>query len=59
MRRRKIMCPMCGIEFYGRMDAKTCSPRCRKRRSRVIDGTAIASWPMGVPPNPRASKMWR
>jgi hypothetical protein len=59
MRRSKIVCSMCQREFMGRYGAKTCSPRCRKRRQRVIDGTALATWAMGVEPNPKASKLWR
>jgi len=50
---------MCGLEFIAMRRAHTCSPRCRKRRERVIDGTALATWAMGVPPSPRASKLWR
>lgn len=60
MQFRVIKCTMCNLEFRGRYRvSKTCSPRCRKRLQRVREGTALASWPMEVPPNPKASKMWR
>lgn len=57
--RVKILCTMCFLEFLGRRGALTCSPRCRKRRERVTKGTALATWPQMVPPNPKASKLWR
>lgn len=53
------MCTMCNLRFKGRNGAKTCSPRCRKRRERVLKGTALATWKMEVPPNPRRSILWR
>jgi hypothetical protein len=59
MHKCKKLCTMCQLEFYGRYGAKTCSPRCRKRRQRVLDGQARATWPMGIPPNAAASKLWR
>lgn len=50
---------MCQLEFLGRNNAKTCSPRCRKRYQRVLKGEAVAGWRMKEPPNPKASKLWR
>ena len=55
----RILCKMCGLEFRGRYGSKTCSPRCRKRRDRIGKGKAIGLWPMNVPPNSTASKLWR
>lgn len=57
---RKRICPMCQTEFMTqRGDAKTCSPRCRKRRERVLKGTALATWKMGEGPTQTSSKLWR
>ena len=30
----KLICECCNEEFYGRVDAKTCSPKCKKARQR-------------------------
>ena len=59
MRQQTMTCTMCDLEFRGRYGAKTCSPRCRKRRERVLKGTAAQAWPMKVPPNPKRSHLWR
>jgi len=52
-------CTMCNLYFQGRRGAKTCSPRCRARRKRVVDGNAIVTWKMLVGPSATSSKMWR
>lgn len=57
--RRKLFCTMCQLDFFSRTGAKTCSPRCRKRRERIIKGKALGAWKMGQGPSPTASKMWR
>jgi len=59
MKREKIRCTMCGLDFLGRYSAKTCSPRCRKRRQRVLAGQALATWKMGEPPSASSSRLWR
>jgi Zn finger protein HypA/HybF involved in hydrogenase expression len=59
MQRVKTHCDMCQLEFFGRRGSKTCSPRCRKRRQRVLKGTALATWPMLQPPTTSSSKIWR
>lgn len=53
------LCAMCGLRFFGRSDAKTCSPRCRKRRERMLKGHALKRCKMEKPPNPNRSKLWR
>lgn len=32
-----IQCEVCGEYFYGRVDAKCCSPKCRKRKQYKKD----------------------
>lgn len=61
MRVTFLECKMCGLHFPTyRSDAKTCSPRCRKRRERCskgkLPGTRLK---FGIPPSVTASKMWR
>jgi len=53
-------CTMCGSAFKTRRDhTKTCSPRCRKRKQRVTDGSALANWSMGKPGKPMYGIQWR
>jgi len=53
------LCTMCGLNFIGRDGAKTCSPRCRKRRERIRKGIGTGTWAMLTRPNEKASKLWR
>jgi len=55
-----ILCTMCGLHFVSyHKAAKTCSPRCRKRRERVRKGIGGHNMKMGVPPNPNRSFFYR
>lgn len=36
---RSLECVICGQPFRARGGAKTCSPRCRKKLSRITNGT--------------------
>jgi len=58
--RIKKTCTMCGSEFETRRPhCLTCSPRCRKRKERVVKGDALAMWSMGKPGKPMYGSQWR
>ena len=53
-------CTMCDCTFQTRRPhTQTCSPRCRKRRQRVLEGTALGTWRMGVRGKGHYGIQWR